>query len=315
MVAIVAVAGLGVAVPSAGAAEAPSASSAPRIAVEPRHGLVPDADVTVSGTGWTSALVGIVTCRTAVYGAAPPAGDARWNYLLANCTGLAIFSPDGEGAFSVLYTVHRDEAGCGAAPGDCVVYALGENFSHVFSRNAVPITFDTAPPTCQVTRHTNTGLDVTVRDAGSGLATVEVTTAANAHVTVPPFTVGTKRSIVVHATKEQATQPSQVALRVTDLAGNVTNCDPILTTLIRERRPQVFYDVPGAEHLVTITNGDPGLRTVLVTVHRDRYRRKLAPGQSTTIDIGPSVQPTGSYTVKLRGRGKGSADIMIWDGN
>lgn len=69
-------------------------------------------------------------------------------------------------------------------------------------------------------------LQVTVRDQNSGLATIEVTVNTNASVSVPNFTVGTSDPVVVTATKIDPTQVSVLALRVTNVAGGVIDCDP-----------------------------------------------------------------------------------------
>src|SRR5207248_9225618 len=119
---------------------------------------------------------------------------------------------------------------------------------------------------------------VTVQDglaSDSGLKSIVVTKNVNANVVVPAFTQGTKNPVVVTATRVDNNVSAQVALRVTDMFGNVTNCDPVLTTLVRENKPQVFTDVPDAEHLVTVKNGSPGLRRIAVTVNGTAYRRTL----------------------------------------
>lgn len=71
-------------------------------------------------------------------------------------------------------------------------------------------------------------LIVTVQDADDGLRSVEVTVADNTDVLVPTFSNGEKGALVIQATKVDAALSSQLALRVTDAAGNVTECDPIV---------------------------------------------------------------------------------------
>jgi hypothetical protein len=72
---------------------------------------------------------------------------------------------------------------------------------------------------------------VTVRDQQSGLASVEILTATNCTVVIPPFTVGTTNPVVVTATKTNQELSSVVTLRVRDVAGNQVICDPVYTTL------------------------------------------------------------------------------------
>jgi hypothetical protein len=72
---------------------------------------------------------------------------------------------------------------------------------------------------------------ITLRDQQSGLQSVEVITNTNATVVVPTFTPGSTAPLVVTATKINQELTSVVALRVRDVAGNTTVCDPVYTTL------------------------------------------------------------------------------------
>jgi hypothetical protein len=65
--------------------------------------------------------------------------------------------------------------------------------------------------------------DITVQEE-TGLQSIVVTTADNADVPVPPFTVGTTDPLQITATKIDQSQPATVALSVTDLAGTVVTC-------------------------------------------------------------------------------------------
>jgi len=69
-------------------------------------------------------------------------------------------------------------------------------------------------------------LQVTVGDTGFGLQSIQVTSLVNATVVVPPFTIGTAQSLLVVATKIDETQTAYLGLRVTNLAGGITDCDP-----------------------------------------------------------------------------------------
>ncbi len=82
-------------------------------------------------------------------------------------------------------------------------------------------------------------LQVTVQSIGSGLASIAVLTATNASVSVPPFTSGTLTPVIITATKINQSQSSTVRLRVTDVAGNAIECDPVYTT-ISAQIPQSF---------------------------------------------------------------------------
>jgi hypothetical protein len=94
----------------------------------------------------------------------------------------------------------------------------------------------------------------------------------------------------------------------------VTNCDPIMTTVLKEPHHQAFTNVPSDEHVVTVTNGAPGLRRIALHVNDQRFVQKLAPGQTATLDIGSALLPGDANRITIRGWGKGSADVIIWDG-
>ena len=101
---------------------------------------------------------------------------------------------------------------------------------------------DVTPPECEliaVEPGPPTTLRVRVRDGGSGLADVRVVQAKNATVNVPDFAVGFQRVVFVTAEKLDEGQRSTVVLEVEDRAGNVTTCDPVLTTVSTEV-PETF---------------------------------------------------------------------------
>jgi len=172
---------------------------------------------------------------------------------------------------------------------------------------------DTAKPLCRLTKRTATGIQISVSDVGSGLKSIDVLKAVNASVTVSAFTTGTTNPVVVNATKLNDAVSSQVALRARDMKGNVTDCDPILTTVVKAKSSvQMFRDVMQAEHWVTISNGDPGITKLEVNVNGDRHLLRLAAGRTTTLDISHALT-AGPNTIALRGWGKGSADVIISD--
>lgn len=88
---------------------------------------------------------------------------------------------------------------------------------------------DTTPPSC-VLSATIPGppkeIQVTVSDSGSGLASV-VPTTTNATAVVSPFASGSTSPDTVTAAKTDQTMSSSLSLTVTDVAGNVTTCDPV----------------------------------------------------------------------------------------
>ncbi len=178
---------------------------------------------------------------------------------------------------------------------------------------------DTTPPSCTLTAviaGPPKVIQITVQDTGSGLNSVAVTTSTNAKTTVPKFTVGTTQPLVVTSTKTNQSLSSEVALKVTDVAGNVTNCDPIFTTLARgDNSVQTFTGLSQSESIVQIQNGTPGLRLLTVTVNGKTFLVTLRNGVSRTLQIRSAMHPGKTNVIRLQGFGaKGSsADISIRD--
>ena len=88
-----------------------------------------------------------------------------------------------------------------------------------------------APPSCALTgviAGPPKQLQITVQDTDSGLQSIQVTESNNASTVVPSFTPGSKAALVVVATKIDQASGAQVALRVTDVCGNVVDCDPLI---------------------------------------------------------------------------------------
>ncbi len=183
---------------------------------------------------------------------------------------------------------------------------------------------DTAKPICKLTA-SRTGppaqIDITVQDLDTGLASIVVTESNNADTPVPPFTVGDTSPLVITSTKINQTQRAQVALQVTDLAGNVTACDPILGLITRTEgkvEAQTVSGVDAAEHVVTVLNGDPGIRSLEIQVNNKSFKlNSLSDGAKQTVDVGSAMFPGAGNTIVLKAKGHpgGAANFMIWDGN
>jgi hypothetical protein len=184
---------------------------------------------------------------------------------------------------------------------------------------------DHAKPTCPITLNQPgppARVEVTMKDAGTGLAEILVTRSENADTVVPPFTVGTTDPVVLGSTKIDQSKRARVEARVTDLAGNVALCDPILTDVTAGPSPdtasfQSHADVPREEDTVTISNGKPGLRQMYIMVNGKRFKVEgLQPGEERVVDIS-SAMKKGDNVVTLRGFGRrgGTASVLIWDGN
>jgi VCBS repeat-containing protein len=167
-------------------------------------------------------------------------------------------------------------------------------------------------------------VDATLRDTGSGIASIRVVSAVNATVAMPAFAVGTTQKVVVRTTEIDSARPNNVTLEATDVAGNVVNCDPILTTLTRpavlslRARPytRTFVGVPQAESRLRLRNGRPGLTRVDVIVNGRLFRLGgLHPAQHRFVDLARAMRPGRRNTIVLRPYGlpRTTATILIAD--
>lgn len=182
---------------------------------------------------------------------------------------------------------------------------------------------DASPAQCPITLNEPgppARVESTIKDVGTGLAEIVVTKSENADTVVPPFTVGTRDPVVLSATKIDQTQKARIEARVTDLAGNVKICDPILLLLIRDKNQSALEavpDVPRAEDHVTVTNGAPGVATFEIKVNGQKFKVSgLKEHEERTIDISSAMVDGDANQVEFKVTGKpgGWANVMIWDG-
>jgi hypothetical protein len=179
---------------------------------------------------------------------------------------------------------------------------------------------DTTPPSCALTgviAGPPKQIQITVQDSDGGLKSVVVTESNNASTVVPAFSVGTTSPLVITATKINQSVGAQVGLQVTDVAGNVTSCDPVLTDVIRAASQPTITTASGiaqSEHLLHIYNGDPGLSHLTLNVNGNKVQeRDLVANQQYTVDIAAWLQPGTTNTVTITAHGKpgGAATIVI----
>jgi hypothetical protein len=178
-------------------------------------------------------------------------------------------------------------------------------------------TVDRIPPTCvlsSVVTGPPKAIKVTAQDTGSGLASITVTTHTNATVSVPAFSSGTKSAVVVTGTKTNQALPAQITLQVKDVAGNVTNCDPVIATL-RAGHAVAAGGLAAAERFVQVTNGRPGLDRVTVAVNGKASTISLGAGSSRLLDVGSAMHAGSHNHVRVVGSGAGTAGLLVWDGS
>jgi hypothetical protein len=176
---------------------------------------------------------------------------------------------------------------------------------------------DEIPPICEVVSITNEQVKVHVQDPDSGLQSIDVTIADNVSVVFNPatFSPGTNDLIEVLGNKDDLDHSARLELRVTDVAGNVTVCDPVVTVKTRGfGRPEnaTFTELPEAESLVTVSNDSPGIRNLDVVVNGQRFKiAGLGNGEEITMDVSSAMVEGYNNTIALIAYGRPGASALI----
>jgi hypothetical protein len=181
---------------------------------------------------------------------------------------------------------------------------------------------DCPPPTFGFNSNGLGTADQDISDAG-GIDTIEIKDIFNLNVSplVPGVNWFQGTTSLVHLTATEIVRGagSRIQIIVTDVAGNQSICDPVLTSL-RARASlggwarARSYRVSANEKVITIKNGRPGLSMVSVTVNGRRFVASgLRPGVTRRIRIASALRKGARNRVTLRGFGTagGRARIMI----
>lgn len=197
---------------------------------------------------------------------------------------------------------------------------LGPPFRSYTIRVIAAPPVDTTRPECVLA---GTGVDqsgkvyieVRTRDTGSGMGSIQVTESTNANTVVPPFTPGTTDPVIVRGTKIDNSQKSRVMLRVTDVAGNVTDCDPEIVLLKIGRKGvarKTVRGVPRAEHKVLVQNQRPGVRRVVLRVNGKRFIvPALKRGATRRLNIASAMRRGTRNKVTIIARGRRGSSVVV----
>jgi hypothetical protein len=152
----------------------------------------------------------------------------------------------------------------------------------------VPTT-DTTPPSISllgVAPGPPAQASFSVVDPIAGLFSVQ-TQETNATVTVAPFNPGQTTPVTVTATKIDQSEPATIAIAAEDTAGLVTDFDPAFATVYGEGGPQAspLSDIPPGEHVLTVTNGKPGLVKLYIQVNARSLVVDLTAGETRTLNL------------------------------
>jgi hypothetical protein len=194
---------------------------------------------------------------------------------------------------------------------------------------------DSTPPSCTLTSviaGPPTQIKVTVQDSDGGLKSVQVITLDNAtanwddasHTNIPldgfaPVTAGDTTAHVVTATKTVQGVSSHLGLEVIDLAGNVTDCDPVVLSASTSRGQPVsttLNNLSSSEGRVTVQNGTPGVDAITLEINGRHFSvAGLKDGESRTIDISSALQAGKSNTATVTGLGQPGGTAALVFGN
>jgi hypothetical protein len=182
-------------------------------------------------------------------------------------------------------------------------------------------TADLTKPTCSISVAAGPPATATftVQDVLAGLERLVITREVNATDLGLDFGIGQTTPGTVNFTKTNQKLVAQVGLQITDLAGNVTTCDPMLANISQGGQGPSVQVVPGlsqSDHILHIANGSPGVTRLIVGVNR-RWARveTLTPNQQLTLELAPALQPGNANTVVFiaLGRQPGSATLLLGD--
>jgi hypothetical protein len=155
--------------------------------------------------------------------------------------------------------------------------------------------------------------------ADRGLASLVVTQASNASVSLPTFAHGSTDTLLVTATKLDQSTRSTFTIRATDQTGAARDCDPALVTVGQgpgERAVQVLHHLVKTESHVTLTNNTPGVDRVRLVVNGHRFElANLRDGETRTLDVSSAMRTGTSNTlvVVAHGRRGSSAVVLVSD--
>ena len=203
------------------------------------------------------------------------------------------------------------------------------NTSEFSECELVEATGDTTPPRCEVIGVNPTPpatLTVEVEDSDSGVVSIKVLTLVNATVEIPTssgnlfnqgdvvsFTPPETSMIPIQGVKIDQTSNSTLMIRVTDNAGNVSECDPVLVSLASQSNGvtrAAFSELPSNDRYLTLYGAYPSAGFVLVTVN-DNWFTLLTSAR--TIDIGSALEEGSANTMTLSAWGA-DGTVMISDG-
>jgi len=243
----------------------------------------------------------------------------------AGQTGTGVTNASGQATFT-----YTDTGGAGT---DTIVATFMDSTGGKHTSNTVTKIWDNTPPSCVLKGVIAGGIVIAVQDSDGGLAAtaggifntapspaggIQLTVVGNANVNIPANPAGSTAESDVTALKIIPGVSSHVSLKVTDAAGNVTLCDPVLTGVLRDTgRPDVTFvtGLSRSEGQVHIYNGSPGVAELTVNVNGIAFRlHNLAANQQATLNVSAELAASNNRVVLVAGgRALGQATVLFAD--
>ena len=129
----------------------------------------------------------------------------------------------------------------------------------------------------------------------------------------------TTTTVTVTATKTDTTKSASIYASAADCTGSSAGVDPVMTTLSLTTGRwvrQTFTDIPKAECYISVTNNNPGLKTLDIRVNSHYHKTlELRANETKNINVAEAMITGNHNTVSLMGQGKlgASADVSISD--
>ncbi|MEI8209381.1 MAG: hypothetical protein WCG16_09265 [Methylococcales bacterium] len=125
--------------------------------------------------------------------------------------------------------------------------------------------------------------------------------------------------VTVTATKIDTSKSASIYATAYDCSNGSSGVDPVMTTLSLTTGRwvrQTFTDIPKAESYISVTNNNPGLKTLDIRVNSHYHKTlELRTNETKTINVAEAMTTGNHNTVSLMGQGKlgASADVTISD--
>lgn len=199
-------------------------------------------------------------------------------------------------------------------PNNAVAAAEALNFGNFKERPP-----ECPPPTFGTNAFGVPFMQIVVQDADTGLAAINILFTRNITVDIAGFSLGTRNPVTVTGTAIDPAAHIGLTFEAIDLAGNRTECDPVVAGMVREGgapAAQTFTGLPQAESKVSVQNGEPGVSTVVLDVNGTAFRLAgMRPGETRTIDVASAMLPGSGNVISATALGApgSSALLMIAD--